>query len=247
MLTRITRGSEAYSRANALIFRAVAWAVIPMAALFSLVAGPIVRLLYGAKWDAAIPLLPWALAGAVMAAFYQTTTVLILADAQQRRCVFAEAMSLVGSTACLVLLLPHGASAYLAGLAAIQAVVVVWMLSALTAGGTLRRSVVIRAVCTPLAICIPLVLVFRRTLIQGSAVTVQMINMALVAGGFNPLFGGFATVFSSRSISSYRLLSWTGPVASSVLAVNSRVSFDGGCALLVGGNTQVGAQAFAYG
>jgi O-antigen/teichoic acid export membrane protein len=149
VLTRISRRTELYSRANALILRMISWIVIPAAVLFSLVAGPLVRLLYGPKWDEAIPLLPWALAGGVVAALYQTTTILLLADIRQNRCVVAELLSLVSAVACLTLLLRRGFAAYLSGMAVTQMLTLVWMASPLITGGVLASGTLLRELGTP--------------------------------------------------------------------------------------------------
>ena len=188
VLTRLPRNTASYSRANTLILRLVAWIAVPAAVLFSLIAVPVVRLIYGSKWDAAIPILPWALVGGVVAALYQTTTMLLLADLQQNRCVVAEVISLLGSITCLMLLLPLGMAAYLCGLAAFQALILAWMIWALSTGGAIRIGKVLREIGTPAAICIPIGLVLRAIVIHGFRTTIPIAAVIILSGGFAILY-----------------------------------------------------------
>ncbi|HUB83245.1 MAG TPA: oligosaccharide flippase family protein [Bryobacteraceae bacterium] len=151
LLTRMARKSEAFERANGLVLRLVGWMAIPGAILFSRIAHPLVRLIYGSKWDAAIPLLPYALAGGTAGALYQASTMLMLADVQHRGCAAAEFLTLVGLTVCLVAALPHGISAYLGSAAVVQALVLAWMLWSLVRAGALSPSAIVRGVFAPAA------------------------------------------------------------------------------------------------
>ncbi|HEX3743278.1 MAG TPA: oligosaccharide flippase family protein [Bryobacteraceae bacterium] len=151
VITRLARKSEAFERANALVLRLVGWMAIPCAMLFSLVAHPLVRLVYGSKWDAAIPLLPYALAGGTAGALYQAATMLMLADVQHRGCAVAEFLTLSSLAICLFEVLPHGIAAYLAAVAAVQTAVLVWMLRSLLSAGALSRRAIVRGVLAPIA------------------------------------------------------------------------------------------------
>ena len=123
---------------------------IPCAILFSLVAHPLVRLVYGSKWDAAIPLLPYALAGGTAGALYQAATMLMLADVQHRGCAVAEFLTLASLVVCLFTVLPHGIAAYLGAVAVVQAAVLVWMLwSAAVCRERSRSRAVMRGVLAP--------------------------------------------------------------------------------------------------
>ncbi len=121
VLTRIEPGTEQYRRVSALMLRCVAWTVVPIAALVSMVAEPVVRMLYGGQWVTAVPLVPWALAAVSITALTQTSYWLLLASQQQRRCAVADVMRVVGICGGLVVLLPFGLHAYLAGIAVTQA------------------------------------------------------------------------------------------------------------------------------
>jgi O-antigen/teichoic acid export membrane protein len=151
VLTRMARKSDAFERANSLVLRLVGWIAIPCAILFSLVAHPLVRLVYGSKWDAAIPLLPYALAGGTAGALYQATTMLMLADVQHRGCAVAEFLTLASLVVCLFAVLPHGIAPYLGSVALVQSIVLAWMLRSLTRTAALARRAIVRGVLAPLA------------------------------------------------------------------------------------------------
>jgi len=150
VLTRMARKSEAFERANGLVLRLVGWMAIPCAILFSLVAHPVVRLVYGSKWDAAIPLLPYALAGGTAGALYQAATMLMLADVQHRGCAVAEFLTLGSLVICLFAVLPHGIAPYLGAVAAVQGIVLLWMLWSLRKTGALSRRAIVRGLAAPL-------------------------------------------------------------------------------------------------
>ena len=151
VLTRMARKSAAFERANALVLRLVGWMAIPCAILFSVVAHPLMRLVYGSKWDAAIPLLPYALAGGSASALYQAAATLMLADIQHRGCAVAEFFTLASLVVCLFVALPHGIAVYLAAAAAVQTAVLAWMLWSLTRTGALSPRAIVRGVAAPLA------------------------------------------------------------------------------------------------
>jgi O-antigen/teichoic acid export membrane protein len=151
VLTRMARKSNAYERANTLVLRLVGWMAIPCAILFSRIARPLVHLVYGSKWDAAIPLLPYALAGGTTAALYQATTMLMLADVQQRGCAVAEFLTLATLVICLFAVLPHGMGLYLGSVAVVQGLVLAWMLRSLRRTGAISTGAIVRGVGAPLA------------------------------------------------------------------------------------------------
>jgi PST family polysaccharide transporter len=161
VLTRMARKSDAFERANSLVLRLVGWMAVPAAILFSLVAGPLVHVVYGAKWDAAIPLLPYALVGGAAAALYQAATMLMLADVQHRGCALAEFLTLASLAVCLIVVLPRGIAAYLGAAALVQVAVLIWMLWSLARTGALSARATVRAVLAPIAAGIAAWLVCR--------------------------------------------------------------------------------------
>ena len=139
VLTRVPRASDAFRRAGALYLRGVAWSVIPAAAIATLLADPIVRIIYGEQWLAAIPFVPWAMAGAALAAIAQTAYTVLLANGQQRECVAADAWRMVGVIGALVVALPAGPDRYLAALCVVHLISLLIVTVSLWRAGALSQ------------------------------------------------------------------------------------------------------------
>ncbi|MEO5717675.1 MAG: oligosaccharide flippase family protein [Chthoniobacterales bacterium] len=141
MLTRLDTETGGAARIGGMILRLVAWTVFPVAICFGVLANPVVRTVYGGKWAAVVPLLPWAMGWGAAAALTQASYSLLLARNQARRCLFADALFLIGTVLALVVALPYGSRSYLAASTGAQAIVLVvvltWLirLSALTGKG----------------------------------------------------------------------------------------------------------------
>lgn len=135
VLTRIPADTESYRRASAMYLRTVVWTVVPAALLFSVLAAPVVRLLYGQQWLAVIPMLPLTLAGGAAAAASHTGYTLLLAHGRQDRCLRADVWRLIGTAAALAVFLPFGIQRYLVGLAVVHVVSLGLVLSWLTRAG----------------------------------------------------------------------------------------------------------------
>jgi len=113
VLTRLPAASARYRNAAAVILRVVGWTSVPVAGLGTVFARPLIHLLYGSKWDAVIPLLPWALVAAALTAFRQTGMFLLLANMQPRSCLTSDLLMLAGTPVSLFLFLPRGIRTYL--------------------------------------------------------------------------------------------------------------------------------------
>jgi O-antigen/teichoic acid export membrane protein len=150
VLTRLSRTSEAFGRGNAILLRLISWMVIPAAVLFSMTAPPLIRLVYGSKWDAAVPLLPWALAAGTAASLYMVSTMLMLANVQHRRCAVGELFTLISVVLCLYFVLPLSIASYLCSVAIVQWCVLMWMLWSLKTTGALSTEALIRGLAVPL-------------------------------------------------------------------------------------------------
>jgi len=125
VLTRIGGGEENSQRVGGLVLRTVAWAVLPVAVCFGILAHPIVETIYGTKWMAVIPLLPWAMAYSAMASLVYASYMLLLARQQQRKCLMADVLSLTGTGLSLWFALPHGVVAYLMSVVSVQLLIMV--------------------------------------------------------------------------------------------------------------------------
>ncbi len=141
VLTRIEEGSPRYQRASALVLRAAAWVVLPVATVFAALARPVVELVYGSRWSAVVPLLPWVMAAGAAGALAQVGYQLLLAHNRERRCLTLDILALGGTLAGLALVAAHGLLPYiaLAGLVQLASLVLalVWLgrLGAATAAG----------------------------------------------------------------------------------------------------------------
>jgi O-antigen/teichoic acid export membrane protein len=122
VLTRVQPRTSAYQKASALFLRSVAWVVVPIGVVAGMLASDVVRLLYGVRWSGVVPLLPWAMIGGALAAIVQTAYTLLLAHQRQDRCLRADIWRLAGIAIMLVVALPFGARAYLAGVVVVHAV-----------------------------------------------------------------------------------------------------------------------------
>ena len=128
LLTRVEGGKENAQRVGGLVLRAVAWTVVPAAVCFGVLAGPVVRTVYGVQWLEVIPLLPWAMAWGAMAAMVHASYMLLLARQRQRLCLIADLLNLAGTGLSLWLALPHGVIAYLAAVVGTQGLIVTLLL-----------------------------------------------------------------------------------------------------------------------
>jgi len=138
VLARISPRSDGYQRVSALVLRVVAWTVVPVALLLSLVGDHVAMLLYGPRWVAVIPLVPWAMAIGAVLACVQTCYYLLLAHDDSRNCLRADVWRLAGMAIALALALRFGLVAYLGALAIVHGVALVMLISWLIAGGALR-------------------------------------------------------------------------------------------------------------
>jgi O-antigen/teichoic acid export membrane protein len=149
ILTRST--GAAGGRVGVLILQLVAWAVVPIAICFGVLAGPLVQTVYGPKWMPVVPLLPWAMAWGVGASLTHAAYMLLLARQQARRCLIADIVFLVGTAVALAIALPYGTRAYLIGSACVQFVVLALVLHWLSGIGVISRKTLFWAMVPALA------------------------------------------------------------------------------------------------
>lgn len=194
VLTRMPVGSDVFRRAGAMYVRAIAWVVVPGAALATLLGDTIVRVLYGERWLAVVPLLGFALSAAAAGAIAQTAYTLLLAHGRQDRCLAADAWRFAGTILSLALLLPYGLVYYLAGMTAVHAsalaAIVIWLRQA----GALTGHAVAAALVPPAAatlMALAAIVVVRWPIaLGGSAASAlsALVFAAVVASTFRFLF-----------------------------------------------------------
>lgn len=113
VLTKVEPGTARYRKMSDLILRLVAWGAFPTAAVFAALAKPVVSTVYGAKWLEVIPLLPWAMLVAALAAMVHTAYMLLLAHHGQGVCLKIDLMILAGTSIALFVGMPFGLVVYL--------------------------------------------------------------------------------------------------------------------------------------
>ena len=135
VLTRIEGEGGKAVRVATLVLRLVMWTVIPIAVTVSKLSEPIIRVVYGDRWSAVIPLLPWAMIWGALSAGAHAAYMLLLARQQARLCLIADLGGLVGTALGLWLALSQGTLQYLIAIVAVQALLLVYLLTALARVG----------------------------------------------------------------------------------------------------------------
>jgi len=150
IITKLEPGTPRFGRVSGIILRGVAWFSIPMSVLMASLAGPIVRVVYGAKWIEVIQFVPIAAAlGAVGAVLY-TAYMLLLAHKEERRCLDADIIAFIGTVPAVLFLLPKGLGTYLIGLSAIYAIALGYTVHCLFDCGAMERRQLVNAICPPM-------------------------------------------------------------------------------------------------
>ena len=149
VITRAEAHSERFQRISGLVLQSVAWVVIPIAAFFSLEADNIVRLLYGSKWLAVIPLLPPAMAIGVAVSIGATAYRLLLANDQSRLCLRSDMAAFAMAAAAMLILIPQGLYPYLIGATFVSAAIATILVTLLIRTRGLRIEKLIVALIPP--------------------------------------------------------------------------------------------------
>lgn len=150
VLTRLGQDANKVAQINGLVLRFVAWVVVPVGMVFSLLAAPVVNVVYGPKWREVIPLLPWAMLCGVLMALSQSANSLLLARQAPFRCLLVDGFVLGGTGLLLVLVLPHGLEAYVKGLAILQLAAFAVLSGQLLKVGALRLAGLAGALLPPI-------------------------------------------------------------------------------------------------
>ena len=124
VVTRAERGSQRFRRLSTLALRGVCWATAPAVIFLSVAAHDIVLLLYGAKWQNVIPLLPLAAVASGTIGIWNALALLLLANEDTRAALLLDVVAALSAIALAFLLVPYGAIAYLGGLAVHAAIFV---------------------------------------------------------------------------------------------------------------------------
>jgi O-antigen/teichoic acid export membrane protein len=117
VITRAEQRSPQLQRYTSLVLRGVAWATVAAAAFLALTASDVTTLLYGERWTAVVPLLPWAVAGVALLGIGSAANTLLLANNEGRLCLVVDAVSAAIGIALALVFVQRGIELYLAALA----------------------------------------------------------------------------------------------------------------------------------
>ena len=129
VMTKLEPGTDEYRRASGIIVRGVTWFAVPVAVVVVLLAAPLVHVVYGGKWDDVIPLVPAAAILGGVGAIFHVVYMLLLGHNEERRCMIADILELIGTLIALSLLLQEGLVAYLCGLLVVRLLVLIFSIS----------------------------------------------------------------------------------------------------------------------
>jgi O-antigen/teichoic acid export membrane protein len=133
VVTRAERNSPRFRRLADLVLRGVVWTTVPAAAFLGLAAHDTVSLLYGAQWTGVARLLPLAVVPIGLGGITSALSSLLVANDNSRTALSLDVVAGLSGIALAIVLIPFGASTYLAGLG-IHAVVIAGAAIALLLG-----------------------------------------------------------------------------------------------------------------
>jgi O-antigen/teichoic acid export membrane protein len=107
VLTRVHSGTPKFQLAASLVFRGIAWAIIPMACVLGLLAVPAVRTLFGEKWLVSAEYLPLALGCGCLVAIGQSGSSILLANGHPVLCLRYDMLRLLFVIVALTALYWH--------------------------------------------------------------------------------------------------------------------------------------------
>ncbi|MCP5148641.1 MAG: oligosaccharide flippase family protein [Pseudomonadales bacterium] len=161
VVTRAEIRSAKFQRMAGLVLQGVCWTTIPAAAFFAFNARDTVSLLYGQQWLSVTPLLPLAVIGVALNGVAATLSSLLLANNEIRFCLLIDVTGALVAIILAFLLIPINIVTYLAALAGLGLLTVIFFLSALVMTNGLGLKSVVTAVFPSLVACIFAVLIIQ--------------------------------------------------------------------------------------
>lgn len=116
VLTRAERGSARFRRLADFVLRGVVWTTVPASACLGLAASDMVAILYGGRWSGVAGLMPFAAVAIGLGGIIASLSSLLVANENARAALWLDATAAASAIALAFLLIPRGASTYLAGL-----------------------------------------------------------------------------------------------------------------------------------
>lgn len=145
ILTRLEGREGSSSRIGGLVLRLVVWTVVPIAVVFSALAEPVVRVVYGQNWADVTPLLPWAMAWGALVAIAHAAYMLLLSKNKTRLCLYGDIGVFLGTGLTLIFVLPYGLINYLAVSGILQLLLITALLYWLVQLSAIKISSIIHA------------------------------------------------------------------------------------------------------
>jgi len=167
VVTRAEQGSVRLRRLADLVLRGVVWTTVPAAAFLGLAASDTVAILYGEKWSAVAKLMPFAAIAMGLGGIITSLSGLLVANDNARAAMWLDVVAAASAMALAFLLIPSGASTFLAGLGIHGLVIAGVAIIFLVRHGALSTSGVLVALVPPLVACTAgatVVLAFRETM-----------------------------------------------------------------------------------
>jgi O-antigen/teichoic acid export membrane protein len=130
-VTRTPAASERFARISSLALRAVCWTLVPIAAYGCVEARGIVHALYGSRWEAVVPLLPWAMACSAALGVGACCYSFLLANDQMRLCLRADAFAFALLATAMFVFIPSGVEHYLMAALACHSAIAITLLTLL--------------------------------------------------------------------------------------------------------------------
>jgi O-antigen/teichoic acid export membrane protein len=131
IVTRTPAASERFARISSLALRAVCWTLVPIAAYGCVEARGIVHALYGSRWEAVVPLLPWAMACSAALGVGACCYSFLLANDQMRLCLRADAFAFALLATAMFVFIPAGVEHYLMAALACHSAIAITLLTLL--------------------------------------------------------------------------------------------------------------------
>lgn len=153
VITRAEQRSDRFQRMAGLVLRGVCWTTIPAAILLALCAEDVVALLYGPKWHAVMPLLPFAAVGVALSGIGTTLSSLLLASNAVKASLLIDLISACIAVALAFWLVPISIKIYLVGLAGHGLIVLLLTLVTLVAKSGIARTAILPAFLPTLLAC----------------------------------------------------------------------------------------------
>jgi O-antigen/teichoic acid export membrane protein len=186
VLTRAEASSDRFQRFAGILFQGALWTSVPAAAFLGLEADRLVRLLYGEKWLAVIPLMAAAAALLALRGLHLTMNQIMLANLQQKDCLRLDWIAAISMVAVILSTAFLGPKFYLFALTVHAAIVLLGTSYLAVKGGAIAAAHTVRVIggCAVAVLIATSVVAVLPSLAFGSALTSTVITLMAHGVGF---------------------------------------------------------------